>query len=445
MAIDVSGRIGDSNGPTWRLVVPDGSDSIGTLTISPGTADLTWNQVNGPWANYLKQINIINITGAIQVAGSINGLFANLTRASTFTGLYRLNMIKNSTIVTMDNLFLNTPAIIGYGMLGTAFWTVQAEHEAGFLEIGAGAFEWKGLRTVPIGVQGATEEVPTSPWDDYRIHILEIKIMGNLTISNSARNLFYFLNRVTKITGLTKVDITAVSDIGGLFRNMWSLNAVDLSSFNTSAVTDMSWLFSNTWNLTKITFPDPLLSIGLWLTSNVTTMEGMFFNAKSLQILDVSNWDTSKVTKMNSMFYCASKLTYLDVANWDTDLVTDMSFMFFQCGVRRPLPALYDLDVANWQIGLAQVTWMFYRDKPRENPVTPYDPEDPSTHQWEPDPIRVDISLWEVQWKEMEELGLYTCRANMLGLDKPLWPPGLIYPDCADYAEIDCAQFYPAN
>lgn len=63
-------------------------------------------------------------------------------------------------------------------------------------------------------------------------------------------------------------------------------------------------------------------------TSNVTDMNFMFFNARSLNNLDVSNWDTSKVTNMSNMFDGASSLNSLDVSNWDTGKVTDMGNMF---------------------------------------------------------------------------------------------------------------------
>ena len=432
---EYNGTIGN-NGPIWTLVVTD--EGVGTLTIdpSPTGVDLTWNQMNGPWSVYLEQINIINITADIQVAGSINGLFANLTRVTTFIGLYRLNMVKDDIIATMDDLFFRTSAIIGYGVLGTAFWTVQIVNEIGFLEIGAGEFEWLGLREVPSGIQGETKWIPTSPWDDYRIYIHAIHIRDNLKINNKARNLFYFLNRATEITGLDKVTTTDVIDIGGMFRNMWALSTVDISAFDTTNVTDMSWMFSNTWNLSEIIFPNPFL----WSTSNVTTMESMFYNAKALTTLNLSNWDTSKVANMCGMFYRTGNLTYLDVLTWDTSKVTDMSFMFYQCGVRQSAPP-YDLDISGWIIGQADMTWMFYRDLPNPNPVIPYDRANPATYQRIPDPIKVDLGVLNEQWKNAE---IEKCVANIFGVEDEqllwLWDPGLIYPDCADYSQADCSR-----
>jgi len=455
-----SGRIG-INGPTW--VLQTSGDDTGLLTITPSGGDLTWNDTLSPWNTYRSIINSVKIEGQIQVADSANGLFSDLDRVTSFSGLYHLNMVKNGEVVQMIDMFRKSSIIKGYGVLGTSFWTVQVKQEVGFLEIGAGEFEWQGLIKIPVGLQGEIQEIPTSPWDDYRIYIHKINIMGKLTIKNSARNLFYFLNRATEITGLDLVETINLTDIGGMFRNMWTLKSVDLSTFDTTLVTDMSFIFSNTWNLIEITFPHP--PTGIWSTSNVTTMESMFFNAKSLPSidvsqkgLDVSGWNTSKVTNMSSMFYCAYNLTYLNVAAsddgliWDTSKVTDMSFMFFQCGVRQSAPP-YDLDVSKWKIAIAQMTWMFYRDKPRENPVIPYDPDNPATHQWESDPIKVDLTNWIPQWWDAEFYGFYACKANMFELGSievlnefdiiqittPLSPPGLTYPDCEDYTSADCA------
>jgi len=441
MAVEYNGTIG-INGPVWILVVSD--EDVGTLTISPSPTgvDLMWNQINGPWDEHRELINVVKITNTIQVAGSINGLFANLTRATSFIGLYHLHMVKDDIIATMDDLFFNTLAIVGYGMLGTAFWTVQVENEIGFLEIGMGSFEWKGLRETSSGVQGETAWIPTSPWDDYRTNIYTIHIMGNLAFNNSARNLFYFLNRATEITGITNVTTTDVIDIGGMFRNMWALKSIDLTSFDTQEVIDMSYLFANTWSLTTIDLSST------WSTSSVTNMESMFYNAKSLTTLDVSNWDTKNVQNMSYMFYRTSKLSKLNVSAsldgtiWDTSKVTDMSFMFYQCGVDQSYPP-YDLDVSGWKITIATVAWMFYRDKENPNPVIPYDPENPDTYQRIPDVIKVDLTNWIPQWEYAKLFGFDACKANMFELgfievvestiiqiSAPLSAPGLIYPDC---------------
>ena len=76
-----------------------------------------------------------------------------------------------------------------------------------------------------------------------------------------------------------------------------------------------------------------LLSINLSNldTSNVTTMEAMFFYCEGLTDLDLTSLDTQNVTRMDYMFYGCSGLTALDLSPLDTQNVTNMVAMFYDC------------------------------------------------------------------------------------------------------------------
>ena len=56
-----------------------------------------------------------------------------------------------------------------------------------------------------------------------------------------------------------------------------------------------------------------------WNTSAVTSMTGMFYNAKKFN-KNISGWDTSKVTNMANMFYGAGSFNQ-DLSNWSIALV----------------------------------------------------------------------------------------------------------------------------
>ena len=108
-----------------------------------------------------------------------------------------------------------------------------------------------------------------------------------------------------------------------------------LQYLNTSEVTDMSWMFAGS------SFTE--LDLSTFDTSNVTNMNHMFGECKSLKQLDLSSFDTSKVTDMGHMFFLCDSLSEVDLSRFDTSAVTDMSMMFYECY------ALTKLDLSSFE------------------------------------------------------------------------------------------------
>ena len=104
-----------------------------------------------------------------------------------------------------------------------------------------------------------------------------------------------------------------------------SLNHLDVS-----AVHDMSHLFRN--------FKEFQGDISQWDTSNVKTMDSMFYNSQFNG--DISGWDVSNVRAMHSMF-CGAVFSG-DLSRWDVSNVTDMYkiFSFSQ----------FNGDVSTWNV-----------------------------------------------------------------------------------------------
>ena len=75
-------------------------------------------------------------------------------------------------------------------------------------------------------------------------------------------------------------------------------------------------------------------------TSNITSMNSMFYKCSKLTTLDLSSFDTSNVINMNSMFNSCNKLTTLDLSNFDTSKVTNFSSMFYSCSSLTTVPQL---------------------------------------------------------------------------------------------------------
>ena len=103
----------------------------------------------------------------------------------------------------------------------------------------------------------------------------------------------------------------------------------DVSKWDTSKVTNMMYTFRDngpefqdiTTMVTKNIFNSQLT----WDTSQVTTMNGMFWGEDAFNHHLV--WDTSRVKSMRFMFYGASDFN--QQLAWDTSKVTDMDHMFY--------------------------------------------------------------------------------------------------------------------
>ena len=128
-----------------------------------------------------------------------------------------------------------------------------------------------------------------------------------------------------------------VTYMSSMFYNASSLTSLDASNWDTSKVTDMSGMFYSTGLAT--------IDASGWDTSSVTNMQYMFHNAASLTTLDTSKWDVSNVTKMDVMFSSAPSLTTLDVSKWDVSNVVSMSSMFDGAS------SITSLDVSKWNTG----------------------------------------------------------------------------------------------
>ena len=77
-------------------------------------------------------------------------------------------------------------------------------------------------------------------------------------------------------------------------------------------------------------------------TSNVTTMERMFYSDKKLESIDISSFNTSNVTNMMGMFQECDSLKTLDLSMLDTSNVTVMKFIAGYCD------NLEELNISNF-------------------------------------------------------------------------------------------------
>ncbi|WP_171047978.1 BspA family leucine-rich repeat surface protein [Pedobacter xixiisoli] len=104
---------------------------------------------------------------------------------------------------------------------------------------------------------------------------------------------------------------------------------------NLTGVTSMDNMFRDCTNL------NGPANIGAWNTSNVTTMNGTFYNAAAFN-QNISNWNIGNVTNTSSMFRSALAFNQ-NIKNWNIASVTEMGYMFN--GATQ-----FNMDLGNWAL-----------------------------------------------------------------------------------------------
>ena len=144
-------------------------------------------------------------------------------------------------------------------------------------------------------------------------------------------------------------DTSEVTKMNGMFYNCTSLTSLDLSTFNTSKVTNMFSMFNRCSSLTS-------LDLSNFDTSKVTDMDAMFNGCSSLTSLNLSSFNTSNVTIMANMFDSCSSLTSLNLSSFNTSNVTNTEDMFSGCTKLTTITGLTSFNTSS----VLAMSSMFY-------------------------------------------------------------------------------------
>lgn len=145
-------------------------------------------------------------------------------------------------------------------------------------------------------------------------------------------------------TGMEMIDLASfntseVTTMNTMFYMMNSLKNIDVSGFNTSKVTDMNAMFDLTGVIEQ-------LDVSNFDTSNVTDMKWMFFGLSRVKKLDLTNFDTSRVTNMYGMFDAMTDISEIKFGtNFNTRNVTNMGRMFSRTS------SIQQLDLSHFNTG----------------------------------------------------------------------------------------------
>ncbi len=244
-----------------------------------------------------------------------------------------------------------------------------------------------------IEIQDASSEFP--------IYLNRNEASGLVIISTPAdqfatgencHHMFYGLTACRHYTNLNTLNTEAATDMYYMFgtqtiadESVICLESLDLSSFNTANVTTMEGMLRNLRTVKN-------LDVSNFNTSNVETFRYMFGSDYALKSLDVSNFDfsscletaymfyyltdikeiklpedphTENVENMRYMFYNLEAIEHLDVSKLVTTNCADMGFMFSYCGLLKELD-LSNFDFTNdttlmntfaYDSSLVQITW----------------------------------------------------------------------------------------
>ncbi|WP_164507847.1 BspA family leucine-rich repeat surface protein [Lacticaseibacillus suibinensis] len=198
------------------------------------------------------------------------------------------------------------------GTWGTVAWTVD---EDGTLSLEGGAGLDTELR---------------SPWWVFGSLITRIVLNGQIEAPRDSSYLFAYLDGLTEIEHLDRLDVSQVEDISGMFTYNSSLETVEAENWNTAKVEQMAWLFDGCESLTEI-------RINSWDVSSVRSMHSVFSGTSSLTQLDLSNWQVDNLSDMSN-FLSQSGVGEVDLSNWNgKEVYASNSFI--------DMPALKRLDI----------------------------------------------------------------------------------------------------
>lgn len=204
---------------------------------------------------------------------------------------------------------------------------------------------------------------------------------------------------------LVSFNTSKVTDMTNMFNGCSSLQILNLSSFDTGIVANMGGMFNGCGSLTS-------LDLSSFYTPNVTNMSGMFYNCTSLEELNLSNFDTSKVIRkgdyvpglgnsltdgLDTMLRNCTALHTLILDGCSKDTINDIitSAYFPTNKIANVIRIIYcEKEVVG---DLAEPTNWKFSFNLEEEPEVPVDPPEPEIPLYEPGQFRGKTNLTEVR------------------------------------------------
>ncbi len=189
------------------------------------------------------------------------------------------------------------------------------------------------------------------PWADVRGSIASVTVAAPAAELDriSPYNISYWFCRLencTSITGLENLDTSNVHSMNCVFWGDQRLKSVDVSSFDTSRVGEMIWMFA----LSGLESAD----ISSFKGDSLRDISGMFHGCPAREV-KIGSLGGATPENVSSLFWGCPELVSVDLEGFDTSDVTDMSMMFDSCS------SLKSLDLSSFDTsGAKYMSRMFY-------------------------------------------------------------------------------------
>lgn len=311
-------------------------DSISTNLTLNNLPNNTWGYKFGTSSNYAPIPDLSTPAQILQTAGKTNGNESNqlsigMKLADNLeSGNYQNKLILSfvSNPYTMRAVMTNGPDFntrVGNLDPNPDFYTDSSYHMPTKPSIKA----FKRSTVAPAGSVSAIN-IEDPDISDYEIKawysaadqaVYYYAEPNVVFLNNNSKSMFRWFTKMETID-LASFDTSEVTTMNTMFYMMDSLKSIDVSKFNTSKVTDMFEMFDNAGIIEQ-------LNVSSFNTSNVTNMKWMFFGLSKVKELDLTNFNTSRVTDMYGMFDSMADVKEIKFGpSFDTSSVTDMGMMF---------------------------------------------------------------------------------------------------------------------
>ena len=244
-----------STGTAQIQAVAGGYEALCTVTVIPATVEVSSITLN-PTIASLKVGETLNLTATVSPN---NATDKTVTWTSSDTSIATVS--NNGTVTGISVGTATIQAVTG-GKEAICYITVEKNSMYVAL-YGEGTLEFTNTETTIISKPGMTlvksygciddyyqnDEIP--PWYEDRESILKVNFAD---VVSPPDTYYWFLNcnNLHTIENVKNLNTSCVRRMFGMFQGCYSLETLDLSSFDTTNVTDISYMFYGCQNLSEI-------------------------------------------------------------------------------------------------------------------------------------------------------------------------------------------------